>query len=337
MKRPSDFSLAAMVRACVAGTWRNLPSDEFMQSKELEEIHGKCTRGAAARLPPHALQIHTRDMTVAGFSGSNYLVGTEQSTYLPALQPASVVLKLGAQTLNAGPGHVVMPNGASVVTTQWLSSENDAMAEVQPSVGQTSGTPRILAALIEVSHQMLSQSNAEQILRTELIRAAGAAIDAAALAGTGTAGQPLGIVNTPNVGTFTGGTLNRSALTNAQLDVGDANAVVSGSVGYVTTPTVANTLANRADTIESTRALWQGPLHEGTLIGTRALSTKNCPSATGIYADWANLTLVSWGAPEIAVNPMTKFNQGIVQIRLLLMADVVVQRAAGFSVATPVS
>jgi hypothetical protein len=69
-------------------------------------------------------------------------------------------------------------------------------------------------------------------------------------------------------------------LTNAQLDVASANAVISGNVGFVTTPTIANTLANRADTIASTTPVWAGSLHDGQCIGVRALSTNGMPAST---------------------------------------------------------
>lgn len=331
--KPGDYSIAAVVRACLADTWGKVSSAEFSEHKELVERHGPCSRAHAARLPAHAL----RDLTVAGVSGSNYLVPTGQAGYLPALQPASVVLNLGAETLDAGTGNIVLPTGTAGATTQWLADENAAITESQPTIGQTASSPKVLAALVEVSHQLLKQSNAERALRIELARSAGAAIDAAALAGSGASGQPLGIVNTPNVGTFTGTSLNRSALIGAQLDVLDSNAITSGQVGYVTTPTVADTLANRADTIESTSPVWRGPLQDGLLVGTRAMSTRNCPASTAIYGDWGNLSVVSWGAPEIAVDPFTKFNFGIVGIRLLLMVDIVVTCAAAFTVATSVS
>lgn len=329
----NNFSIAAVIRSCIADTWGKVRSDEHREHQRLVERFGACSRIFSAKLPDHAL----RDMTATGVSGSNYLVASDHAGYLPALQPASVCLKLGAQTINAGPGYLLLPTGNAVITTQWLSDENAAITESQPTIGQIASTPKILAALCEITHQMLKQTNAEEIVRKELRRAAGAALDAAAIQGTGTLGQPQGIIGTTNVGAFTGTSLNRSALTNAQLDVSTANAIVNGSIGYATTPAIANTLANRADTIESTKALWQGPLHDGQLLGVRGLATTNVPSATAVYGDWSNLSFVSWGVAEIAVDPITKFNYGSALVRLMLMVDIVPTRPAGFSVATSIT
>lgn len=331
----SGFEIAAAIRSMTAGTWGKAKSLEHMESLRLIARDGPVSRVNALRLPDDALA--ARDMTAVGSSGSNYLIGAQTAGYLPALQPASVVLRLGAQQLNFGPGGIVLPKGTTSVTTQWLADENSVITESQPTIGQVASTPRILAALTEISHQMLKQSNAEELVRTELRRAAAAAIDKAALQGTGVSGQPIGIVNTSGIGAFTGTTLNRAQLSNAQLDVATANAVISGSVGYATTPAVADLLANRADTIESTRAVWQGALHAGTVLGARALSTTGMPAATMIYGDWANLSVATWGSIELAADPFTKFTSGLVAIRLLLLVDTVTTTATGFSVASSIT
>lgn len=334
MTPSENFSVAAMIRATLAQTWQKVPSQESRVAARLAERYGPTLRASnSARLPHDALAL--RDLAAAGVSGSNYLIATEQAGYLPSLQPASAVLALGAQTLQVDAGNIVIPT-ASAAATQWLADENSAITESQPTIGQVASSPKILAALVEVSHQLLTQSNAEDVVRAELRRAAASAIDRAALQGTGNAGQPLGIVNAAGIGAFTGTSLNRAELTNAQLDVATANAA-NVAPGYVTTPAAANALAGRADTIESARAVWQGPLHDGTLVGTRALSTTNCPAATAIFGDWSNVTVVSWGAPDLAVDPFTKFNTGLVALRLLLLVDIVVTRAAAFSVASSVT
>jgi HK97 family phage major capsid protein len=327
------YSIAAVIKAQMTETWGRISSHEFRAHKELVEQHGDCASIATSvRLPHEAL----RDMTASVGNAGGYLVATENAGFLPTLQPRSVVLSLGAQQHHAGRGNFTLAKGLTSVTTQWLTSETDPITETQPTMGQIASTPKILAAYTEISHQLLRQSNAEAAVRAELAGAFAAALDSAALQGTGTSGQPIGILNTSGVGTFTGGTLNRSALTNAQLDTAEAN-VFGASRGFVTTPAVANVLANRADTIESTTAVWRGSLHDGTVMGDRAISTKNMPVATAIYGVWPSLAVVSWGTVEIATDPFTQFGKGIVAVRMLAMLDIIAQRPSGFSVATSVS
>ena len=107
-------------------------------------------------------------------------------------------------------------------------------------------------------------------------------------------------------------------------------------LGVVSERDIVHALADRRP-IESTRAVWQGPLAEGSLIGERALSTTGMPSATMLYGEWSHVTVVSWGTMEIAVDPLTKFNQGLVAVRLLLLVDNLVTNAGGFTLATSIT
>jgi len=75
------------------------------------------------------------------------------------------------------------------------------------------------------------------------------------------------------------------------------------------------------------------------LEGERAMSTTNCPSATAIFADWSTISVLEWGPAGLGImlDPFTKFQQGIVAVRLLMAVDVVVSRATAISLATSVS
>ena len=333
----SEYSLARAIALLAGETWARTPSPEKAAHDALVREHGDLARPFAARIPGHAL----RDMTVAGASGSNYIVGTEAPAavgYIEALQPRSVALRLGATIMPAGRGHAGIPKGTNKATTQWLADENSAITEGQPQFGEVNSTPKVLACLFDMSRQMLLQSNAEQIARTEANKAAASALDRAILQGSGVNGQPVGIVNT-SVGAFTGASLNQGALRNAQADVSTADAVLDPTkVGYVATPAIAETLSTRQRFTGSDRALWEGNLVQGVIEGAPAFSTTNCPTSTMIYGDWSSIVVLEWsGGAQIAVDPFTKFNQGLVTIRLLLLVDVIVKHSGAFSVATSVT
>lgn len=331
-----DFSLAALIRAHLTDTWHSRPSKESIASKLLAEEFGETGNERSFRCPRSIFEIDgRRDMTVAGVQGSNNLVGSANAGYLPALQPASVTLKLGAQTYDAGRDHMLLPKGSTATSTSWLSGENAAITEGQPVIQQVSGSPKILAVLTEITHQMLKQSNAEEVVRIELRRAAGAALDAAALNGSGTSGQPLGIANTVGIGAFTGASLSQTALRDAQKDIADA--ITAGALGVVTTPAVAELLTKRQRWTGSSTALWEGPSHDGTVEGLRAMASSGMPAAVALVGDWSNVTIVSWGTPQIAVDPFTKFNSGIVAVRLLLDVDVLVTQPTGFTKASSIT
>lgn len=329
----SIFSMAAIARALVAGTWGKNPSLEYTQVRALEAAHGVIQEGFH-RVPGYAL----RDMNVANASQGGYLSATHNLEYLPALQPASVALKLGATMVSAAPGSAALPKGNTGAVTTWLANETQSITETGVVFGQIAGTPKLLSCFFEVSRLLLLQSNADEVLQLEARRAAGAALDAAILQGTGISGQPTGIVNTSGIGAFTGASLSQAACRNAQRDVADANAIVGGARGYVTTPTIAETLSTRQRFSGSDRALWEGASDDGVVEGVRALSTTNCPASTMVYGDWSTVYVVEWGGGiGLMIDPFTKFTQAIVAIRLLLPVDVFVTRAGAFSIATSIT
>lgn len=329
-----NFSLRAMLSAMTADTWYKLPSHERIVCDGLAEQFG-LPEPNYWRLPDNCL---ARDLNVSTASGGGYLAGVHTVGYIDTLQ-ASAVVASKATVLTAAPGGVAVPRGTAPVSTTWLSNETATITESQPTFGQASATPKIVSAFTEISRQLLLQSNAEDVLKLEFRKAGAVAVDTAILQGTGAAGQPLGIVNTSSIGTFTGASLSQTAARNAQRDVLESNAIVSpASLAYITTPAVAETLSTRQRFTGSDRALWEGSLANGSVEGEKAHATTACPSATVVYGDFSNVWLIQWaGGLQIQVDPFTKFAQGIVAVRLLIPIDVIIARPSGFSVATAVS
>jgi HK97 family phage major capsid protein len=328
------YSLSDMMAAVSTDTWHKLPSHERIVSDGLAEQFGQ-PEPNYLRLPDNAL---ARDLNVSTASAGGYLAGVQTVGYIDTLQ-ASAVVASKATVLTAAPGGIAVPRGTAPVSTTWLSTETSTITESQPTFGQASATPKIVSAYTEISRQLLLQSNAEDVLKLEFRKAGAAAVDNVILQGTGAAGQPLGIVNTSGIGTFTGASLNQAAARNAQRDVLEANAIVSpASLAYVTTPAVAETLSTRQRFTGSDRALWEGSLANGNVEGERAHATTACPAATVVYGDFSNVWLVQWaGGLQIQVDPFTKFAQGIVAVRLLIPIDIIIARPSGFSVATGVT
>lgn len=331
------FSLVRMISEHVADSWGREKTAEFMVCRALQDKFGVLDR-RAERIPYDALVLQ-RDLVAGTASAGGYLAAPHLDGYLPALQPASIALRFGAQVLPVpASSAAVMPSGNAGVSTTWLSSETAQATETQPTLGQIVGTPKILSAFADVSRQLLLQSNAEDVIRMEFRNAAAAALDAAIFAGTGASGQPLGIVNTAGVGAFTGASMSAAALRNAQADVGIAKGIVNPAAqGYAAPPAVAETLAARQRFTGASSTLWEGSSAEGVMEGVRAASSANVPASTLIYGDFSQIFVAQWGGGlAIEVDPFTKFSSGIVAIRLLFAVDVAI-RPAAFSVATSVS
>jgi HK97 family phage major capsid protein len=285
------------------------------------------------------LDIQCRDLTASGVSGSNYLVGTSQPSFVAAKRAASVVARLGATHVGPLVDNATFPKRGTN-TAYWLSDENTQITESQQTVGQLAMTPRTVAAICDISHQLSKQIGpaGEAMLLADLGADIAVAVDAAALAGSGAAGQPIGILSTPNVGTFTGTSLGAAGILDAQQDVAAANAVVSeASCGFVTTPTVAGLLKGRPQLLDGTAPIWTGPVHAGRIDEMPAYSTTSMTAATMVYGDFSQLVIAEWGLLELLADPFTNFTTGGTKLRALWHVDIAARYAAAFSIATSIT
>src|SRR5574340_725230 len=100
-----------------------------------------------------------RDMTVAGVSGSNYLVATNNmaGSFIDLLRNTSVGLRLGVRRMAGLVGNVTIQKQTAGNTAYWLNDEGTQITESQPTLGQVALTAKNVAALTELSHQLLSQ------------------------------------------------------------------------------------------------------------------------------------------------------------------------------------
>ena len=67
------------------------------------------------------------------------------------------------------------------------------------------------------------------------------------------------------------------------------------------------------------------------------MSSNAVPSASMVYADWAQLLVASWGTLVVEINPFANFQAAIIGARAMHSLDVALLRRAAFSVATSIT
>jgi HK97 family phage major capsid protein len=352
-KTRKTFSYGALLRSLHAGTFRSHASPEL----ELVQRH-EARYGAPPGDAKHCARLSLKKVFGSGSralvedSTAGFLTGTSIGQYLPALQARSVVMRLGARKLPASKSNVTLPRGATTATTSHQSGETTLITESENTYGQIAATPKLMTIYSKVSRQALIQSNIGQIMELEQTAAAGTAMDAAVIAGTGINGQPLGILNTAQATTdpatvfgvnsftgYSGGTLTYANLIAGQQAVADANAILNPSaLGFITTPTVAGLLKQRYRiSTYGEWPLWNGPLSNGDIEGVPAYATKNIPAGSMIYGDFSTVQVFMWDDISIEVDPYSNFTQALVGIRLILPYDVVLTYPQSFAVATGIT
>lgn len=284
---------------------------------------------------------YTRDMDVAGTSGSQYLVTTqnEPGNFIELMRNTSVTLRMGVRRLSGLVGNVTIPKMTAGNTAYWLSDETTQITESQPTIGQLSLSPKNVAAMTELSHQLMQQStpDVEQLVLDSIARDIALAVDVGVLRGSGGSGQPTGIVATGGIGAFTGTSLAAAGVLNAQADVAAANALNPGC-GYVTTPAVAALLMDRPElTTTGTTPLWTGNMLQGQLKGFSCMSSNQMATATMLFGWWDSVILAEWGVLELMTNPFSDFTRGLTAVRGWYTCDVGMRYPAAFSYSSSIT
>jgi HK97 family phage major capsid protein/HK97 family phage prohead protease len=270
-----------------------------------------------------------RDLTVASAAGGGYLVGTDNTSFIELMRNRSVVYSMGARRLAGLVGSVTVPKQTAAGTA----------TESAQTFGQMALSPKTVGAYTEISRNLLLQSSpdAEGIVKADLAAVCALAIDVGALRGSGSGGEPAGIVGTSGVGSVTGTSLDAAKVLEFQSDVAGGN-LLTEAFGYVTTPAVAALLMVRPElpTTGTTR-LWAGSLLNGSLFGQRAMSSNQMSSATMLGGDFSQVVIAEWGVLEVEVNPYANFQAGIVGVRAMVTMDVGVRYGGAFSYATSIT
>lgn len=277
---------------------------------------------------PEEIALGRRDMTVAGVSGSNYLVSTPNAPIIETLAPFSIAVQAGITVTPGLRDNQLVPRETSLPTSYWLGGENVSITESQPSLGVASAMPYMAGVLLEFTEQFRRQANAETYLQSALLRSIGRLIDQAVLAGTGADGQPLGLVHQTGVQTHSGTSLGLSGLVAM---IKNARVVGGQSVGFIADP-VAEGLLRAREAASGNGFCWTGD----TLAGVPAHATSLAPASTVIAGPWPSVNLLTWGDFSVQVTH-TDFARGVLGMRILLGVDVVLGNAAAFTVASSVT
>lgn len=334
-----QFSLTRAIKACADQNWGDAGLEaEASQTiaKKLGQIPDKMRFYVPAEIQRRDQK---RDLTVGTASAGGYLVETANVSFIELLRNASVALKMGITRLSGLVGSITVPKQTGAGTNYWLSTEATAITEGNQTFGQMALSPKTAGAYTEISRQLLLQSSpaVEGLITNDLAQVVGLAVDLAVLNGSGSSGQPTGIIQTAGIGAFTGTSLAAAGVLDAQSDVAGANALKPGC-GYVTTAAVAALLMARPELPSTgTTRLWKGNMAEGTMFDFPAMTSPQMSTATALFGLWPSVVLAEWGVLQVEVNPYANFAAGIVGVRAMYSIDVGVRYAGAWSYSSSIT
>lgn len=360
-KEQREYSLVRAINAAITGDW----SKAGLEREISETLAREAGRATSGFFMPTNLQMRAPYAVGAPTTGGN-LVATNllAGSFIDVLRNNAVVMSLGPTMLTGLVGNVAIPRQTSQTQTYWVT-EATAITEAEALFDQVTMSPKQIGARSQYSRLALQQTtpDIEGIVRNDLAKVMALGIDLAAINGSGSSGQPRGILNQSGIGSVAMGT-NGAALTNAttastsgldqliQLEraVDVANAL-NGSLKYLTNSKVRSALkqlktqyadylwtANESDTTTGTPINVNGyPLYSSNQVPSNLTKGSGTNLSAIIFGDWSQLVIGTWGALEILPNPYgSGYNAGSVDIRALQTVDINLRHPESFAVITDI-
>ena len=212
-----------------------------------------------------------------------------------------------------------------------VDTPNQTLAE-QPCSPHTGG------ATVRWSRQAYLQSpQFEQMATRDLLSCAAAGADSGAIAGTGTAGAPTGLLSVSGTGAESGTAFNTLAAATMKAGVLNSNAADDGTLAFVMPPPLQGVLESRDRATGTGRYV----VEDGHMVNVPVLGSNTVPANTVVCGRWSDLLVAVWGdGVELEITPFASsgdFVTGTVAGRVLLSMDVAVRRPGSFVIAGSVT
>lgn len=287
--------------------------------------------------------LRERTMGTMQATGGATLVGQQvMPDMIDLLRNRALVLVAGAKLYTGLVGNVLWNKKTAAPTVYWMEENPSSGAtQSQPTYGFVSASPKTLIGNVLIPRQLLVQASidVEADVRNDLATGHGLAIDLAALHGSGTDKQPVGLYSAAGVQLHAvGGVPDIEDITKMPGLIATQNADM-GALSWMTTPAMAGVLMRTPVVSGHPLMIWNGNFREGSMFGWSARATNQVSSTLGsganehglIFGNWNDLAVCMWGnAVEIQVDTLTLASKGQVVITSFGMADTAILRPVSF-------
>ncbi len=278
-------------------------------------------------------EVLRRDLLVDIPTAGGNLVADEllSGSFIDLLRNRLAFAQAGVSILTGLQGNISIPRQTSAATAYWVG-ENVAPTESQQAIDQVNMTPKTVAAFVDYSRRLLLQSSidVEGMIRNDLARVIALEIDRAAIYGTGSSNQPLGLVNTTGIGTETltnAGTF--AQLIAMETDVASANADV-GSMRYIMNATARGLLKSTSKAGTEAIFVWEN----NEVNGYPVIVSNQLQANDALFGDFSSMVMGMWSGLDLMVDPYAGATAGTVRVIAHQDLDVAVKQPASFCFGT---
>lgn len=290
--------------------------------------------------------VQKRDLTAGVNNAGGFSVATDMrpGDFISMLRNAMVIDQLGARMLTGLVGQVAIPKQSGAATAYWVA-ENTAPTESQQVLAQVTMTPKTVGAFTDISRRLLIQSSidVENMVQGDLAAVLGLAIQQAAIAGTGAANQPTGLLTaiTPTViGGANGLAPTWQNMIDLETGVAAANADI-GAMAYLTNAKMRGKLKS-TQKFAGTNGMPVWDAGNTPINGYRCGVTNAVPSnltkgtSVGVasailFGNFSDLIIGMWGSLDLLVDPYTGSTAGTVRVVTLQDVDVAIRNVESFT------
>lgn len=325
-----EFSLMKAIRASVTGDWK----DAGFERECSIAIADKLGRDARGFFVPMEVQKRVMNVTTgANLIATDHLAGS----FIDNLRAMSVVGQAGATILPGLVGNVDIPKKTGSATFSWLTDDADSSL-TDLTLGSVAMSPKTIAGAVAMSRRLMKQSSPaiEQMIMNDLAVGAALAIDLAALQGSGSAGQPKGIVNAVGVNVQSiAASAGTGYPTWAEL-VGFETAIAAdealmGALRFITTSAIRGGLKITAKDTGSGLFLMEG----GQANGYEVSVSNQLTAKRIIMGNFNDVLIGMWGVLDIMPDVAAKAAAGGLVLRAFQDVDVAVRHAESFCINGP--
>lgn len=331
----SGYSLAALIRSRLTDPSLDIRPDEGQHEKRVSDAI-RAAIPEQHRSPNFYLPMGEELRPQAGITTGTWRGGgalTARRLDLgEVLRPVLSLQALGARRIDLADGWSGRASTqAAKVSSGWADpTTGETFNTTTMALALTSARPREVTATVEASRLMLKQTDRAEGLVRELIGLATLEEgERASVAGSGKAGQPLGLLEVGRIGVLQRQPVAGAMPTWAELTAGMQRALNAPGCRLRST----GWLLPQADWDDyaslqrpgGNPALVEGP--EGwTMAGRPVEFSEHLPSGRAIAGAFDECEMTYQGIPQLLVNPYTKANQSVIRISVFDYMDFTVRR-----------
>ena len=261
-------------------------------------------------------------------------------SYEGKLRGQLLAARLGVNFINNLTGNLNIVTGGA--DAAWVA-EDVAATKAKPAYAKMTLSPKRLQVLQGVTYDLIHQNSksVDALIMADMVKAHAAALDAAIFAGSGSSGQPTGVLgragNTVSIGD-TGGAITYAKLVEMEQMVGEDNGLLDETLAYVSNAKVMGKLK----TIPQVQGYPWYLLNEGKVNGYPFFMSNALPSnltkSTGsnlsaaIFGPFSQVICGTWGGGlQFIVDPYTAKASGVLEVTAIAYHDVAVRHANAFA------